>query len=59
MEPVFMVLSQSAATAASIAIRDDISVQEVPYKKLRHKLDTDNQIVQWPFKWQELPLDLL
>ena len=47
MEPVFMVLSQSAATAASIAIHADISVQEVPYKKLRHQLDANNQIVQW------------
>jgi hypothetical protein len=47
MEPVFMVLSQSAATAASIAIHTDISVQEVPYKKLRHQLDANNQIVQW------------
>ena len=44
MEPVFMVLSQSAATAASIAIHDGISVQEVSYKNLRHQLDIDNQI---------------
>ncbi len=48
MEPVFMVLSQSAATAASIAIQDSVSVQEVPYKKLRRQLNANNQIVQWP-----------
>ena len=48
MEPVFMVLSQSAATAASIAIQDDVAVQAVSYKKLRHQLDDDEQIVQWP-----------
>ena len=48
MEPVFMVLSQSAATAASIAIDDELSVQKVPYVKLRRQLNANNQIVQWP-----------
>lgn len=35
MEPVFMILAQSAAIAADLAIRDDIAVQEVPYPQLR------------------------
>jgi hypothetical protein len=35
MEPVFMVLGQSAATAACMAIDDDSSVQEIDVKKLR------------------------
>jgi hypothetical protein len=35
MEPVFMVLAQSAATAAVIAIDDDILVQHVNVKKLQ------------------------
>jgi hypothetical protein len=48
MEPVFMVLSQSAATAASIAIQNNVSVQEVPYKKLRRQLKANHQIVRWP-----------
>lgn len=43
MEPVFMVLGQSAATAASIAIDQDISVQQVEYKKLRSQLIQDKQ----------------
>lgn len=43
MEPVFMVLGQSAATAASIAIDDNISVQAVPYEKLRKRLIKDDQ----------------
>lgn len=34
MEPVFMVLGQSAATAASLAIDNSISVQDLPYDKL-------------------------
>ena len=43
MEPVFMILGQSAATAACIAIDDDSSVQAVPYEKLRARLIQDNQ----------------
>jgi hypothetical protein len=45
MEPVFMVLGQSAATAAAIAIDDDVSVQEVPYAKLRDRLLKDAQVL--------------
>jgi FAD dependent oxidoreductase len=43
MEPVFMVLSQSAATAAAMAIEDGTSVQQVPYEKLRTRLIADDQ----------------
>lgn len=43
MEPVFMVLSQSAATAASMAIDDNTPVQKVPYEKLRTRLLADDQ----------------
>lgn len=38
MEPVFMVLGQSAATAACIAIDDSVNVQDVDYKKLKDEL---------------------
>ena len=43
MEPVFMVLGQSAGTAASLAIDGNSSVQAVPYKTLRTHLDKDDQ----------------
>jgi len=43
MEPVFMILGQSAATAASLAISDGISVQEVNYDLLRARLLEDGQ----------------
>lgn len=43
MEPVFMILSQSAATAASMAIDEGISVQKVPYGKLKERLVSDGQ----------------
>lgn len=43
MEPVFMILGQSAATAAVMAIEGDIAVQDVPYDKLRERLLADDQ----------------
>ncbi len=43
MEPVFMVLGQSAATAAVLAIDADIAVQDVPYRNLRSALLKDGQ----------------
>lgn len=47
MEPVFMVLGQSAATAASLAIDMGVSVQDVPYGKLRDVLLKDKQHLEW------------
>lgn len=43
MEPVFMVLGQSAGAAASIAIDAGTSVQAVPYAALRERLLADGQ----------------
>ncbi|NUM55817.1 MAG: FAD-dependent oxidoreductase [Candidatus Hydrogenedentes bacterium] len=43
MEPVFMILGQSAATAAVMAIDTGIAVQAVPYDKLRERLLADDQ----------------
>jgi hypothetical protein len=47
MEPVFMVLGQSVATAACFAIDDKTSVQQVPYAKLRERLLADGQVLEW------------
>jgi hypothetical protein len=47
MEPVFMVLGQSAATAAVIAIDDNIDVQKVDYDKLRKRLLADKQVLEF------------
>ena len=43
MEPVFMILGQSAATAACLAIDEDTGVQAVAYDKLRARLLQDGQ----------------
>jgi len=47
MEPVFMILGQSAATAAAQAIDNDVTVQKVPYDKLAQRLVADGQIIQY------------
>jgi len=48
MEPVFMALSESAATAAAIAVRRRCAVQDVRYDELRQALDARGQIVALP-----------
>ncbi len=45
MEPVFMVLGQSAATAASLAIDAGVPVQAVNYETLKERLEADGQIL--------------
>ncbi|MGN7382915.1 FAD-dependent oxidoreductase [Paenibacillus sp. SAFN-117] len=47
MEPVFMVLGQSAATAAGVALARSRAVQEVDYTMLREHLLSDGQILEW------------
>jgi hypothetical protein len=47
MEPVFMVLGQSSATAAAMAIDAGTSVQAVDYGKLRQRLLADKQVLVW------------
>ncbi|MDC0308532.1 FAD-dependent oxidoreductase, partial [Planctomycetaceae bacterium] len=56
MEPVWMVLGESAGVAAAMAVDAEIPVQDVPYKKLRQKLDDLDQTldrVQGPIQDQK------
>ena len=46
MEPVFMILGQSAATAAALAIDGNLAVQDVPYAALRARLIADGQVLE-------------
>jgi hypothetical protein len=48
MEPVFMILGQSAATAAALALEAKVPVQHVNYRELRRRLLADKQILDWP-----------
>ncbi len=42
-----MASSQSAATAACLAIDDGCVVQQVDYKKLHRRLLDDGQVLEW------------
>lgn len=48
MEPVFMILGQSAALAASLAIDKEIGVQDVSYTELQKVLLANKQILSKP-----------
>jgi hypothetical protein len=47
MEPVFMILGESAATAADLALKGDSAVQDVDTAELRHRLLEAGQILEW------------
>jgi hypothetical protein len=47
MEPVFMVLGQSAASAAVLAIDSDTTVQGIDYTKLKDRLLRDQQVLDF------------
>jgi len=46
MEPVFMILGQSAATAATFAIQNGIAVQDIEYTSLAKRLLSDGQVLE-------------
>ncbi len=52
MEPVFMALGQSAATAAAMAIDAGLPVQQVLYAQLRERLLADGQVLESLRKWR-------
>lgn len=47
MEPVFMVLGQSAGAAACLAIDQQVAVQEIDYGRLRQRLEQVGQVLVW------------
>ena len=46
MEPVFMILGQSAATAAAFSIDQNIAVQDLPFGILEERLKLDGQVLE-------------
>lgn len=48
MEPVFMILGQSSAQAAKLAIELGVPVQDVPYTVLRERLQDSGQVLEDP-----------
>jgi hypothetical protein len=57
MEPVFMVLGQSAATAAGLAIDEKTDVQKVDYDKLKKRLVADKQVLEFAAPPREGAID--
>ena len=47
MEPVFMVLGQSAATVACHSLDESRPVQLVDYARLADRLKADGQVLSW------------
>lgn len=45
MEPVFMILGQSAGTAAAMAIDEGVALQDLSYQQLKEQLLRDGQIL--------------
>lgn len=45
MEPVFMILAQSAATAAALSLDLNVDLHDLPYAELRARLLADGQIL--------------
>jgi len=50
MEPVFMILGQSAATAAVLALDAGVATQDLDYARLRARLLADGQVLETPKK---------
>jgi len=47
MEPVFMILGQSAGTLASLAVEHKKSIHGIPYEILKDRLIKDGQIIEY------------
>ncbi len=56
MEPVFMLLAQSAAVAADMSINADGIVQNVDYASLRARLLELEQVLEWTTESVSVPL---
>lgn len=54
MEPVYMVLAQSAAIAADLSIKLNQPVQDIPYYILRGEMLKHGQIIQEPTIWNNI-----
>lgn len=56
MEPIFMILGQSAAVAANLALDNQLNVQDIPYEIFRAELENQNQVVVWDESIKDDPI---
>jgi len=47
MEPVYMILGQSAATIGCLAIDNRVNIHELSYEEIRERLESDGQILNY------------
>ena len=47
MEPVFMILGQSAATLAGLALDQSVGIHDISYEDLKAHLVQDGQVLRW------------
>lgn len=57
MEPVFMILGQSAATAAALALEAGVGVQDIDRDRLRARLLADGQVLELERPTREAPVE--
>lgn len=55
MEPVFMILGQSATTAAAQALAEGVAVQDIDYARLARRLKADGQVLAYAAPPQPTP----
>ncbi len=46
MEPVFMILGQSAGTIAAMAVEKNVDIHDIPYDEIKTRLIEDGQILE-------------
>lgn len=59
MEPAYMVLGQTAATAAVLAIQEGVKIQDVDRKKLTKRLKADGQVLEASTEKLDVPYWIL
>ncbi|MDC3412163.1 FAD-dependent oxidoreductase [Aquibacillus sp. 3ASR75-11] len=57
MEPVFMILGQSAGSAVALAYQENIPVQQVDYNKLKQRLLDEDQVLEWDPSIEDDPVE--
>lgn len=56
VEPTWMILGQSAGIAAAMSVQENVPVQELPYPKLRKRLQAQGQVLELPVIAPEPPM---
>ncbi|WP_284141051.1 MULTISPECIES: FAD-dependent oxidoreductase [unclassified Virgibacillus] len=59
MEPVFMILGQSAGVAATLALKNNQNVQDLDYKELKVELLKVGQVVDWDSSIEYDPVEAM